>query len=84
MEFIKGLNRRLVGHYNCYGLRGNSADRWRFYNAAVVSAFKWLNRRGGKRKSFTWAAFGRAIEKLGIAKHRITESRCLQHELVFA
>jgi len=84
MEFIKGLNRRLVGHYNYYGLRGNSADLWRFYNAAVVAAFKWLNRRGGKRKSFTWAAFGRAIEKLGIAKPRITESRCLQYELVFA
>jgi RNA-directed DNA polymerase len=61
-----------------------SADLWRFYNTAVAYAFKWLNRRGGKRKSFTWAAFGRAIEKLGIAKPRITESRCLQHELVFA
>jgi len=84
MEFIKGLNRRLVGHYNYYGLRGNSADLWRFYRTAVVCAFKWLNRRGGKRKSFTWAAFGRAIEKLGIAKPRITESRCLQYELVFA
>jgi len=84
MEFIKGLERRLVGHYNDDGLRGNSADLWRFCNTAVADAFKWLNRRGGKRKSFTWAGFGRAIEKLGIAKHRITESRCLQHELVFA
>jgi group II intron reverse transcriptase/maturase len=83
-EFIEGLNRRLVGHYNYYGLRGNSADLGRFYNAAVVCAFKWLNRRGGKRKSFTWAAFARAIEKLGIAKPRITEQRCLQRELVFA
>jgi hypothetical protein len=45
-EFIQGLNRRLVGHYNDYGLRGNSADLWRFYNAGVASAFKWLNRRG--------------------------------------
>jgi hypothetical protein len=27
---------------------------------------------------------GRAIEKLGIAKPRITESRGLQYELVFA
>jgi hypothetical protein len=53
------------------------------FNAAF-NAFKWLNRRGGKRKSFTWAFFGRAIEKLGIAKPRITESRCLQYELVFA
>jgi len=70
--------------YNYYGLRGNSADLGCFYKTAVAYAFKWLNRRGGTRKSFTWAAFGRAIEKLGIAKPRITESCCLQHELVFA
>jgi RNA-directed DNA polymerase len=72
-DFIRGLNRRLVGHYNYYGLRGNSNDLWRFYQTAVKSAFKWLNRRGGKRKSFTWAVFNRAIQKLGIAKPRITE-----------
>ncbi len=83
-EFIQGLNRRLVGHYHDYGLRGNSADLWRFYQSAVAAAFNWLNRRGGKRKSFTWAAFGRIIEKLGIAKPRITESRCTQLERVFA
>ncbi|MBK5965706.1 hypothetical protein CCR95_16845 [Thiocystis minor] len=73
-EFIKGLNRRLVGHDNDYGLRGNSEDLWRFYETTVACALKWLNRRGGKRKSFTWAVFGRAIEKLGIAKPRITDT----------
>ena len=72
------------GDYNHYGLRGSSADLWRFYRAAGAYAFKWLNRRGGKRKSLTWAAIGRAIEKLGIAKPRITEQRCRQLELVFA
>ncbi|WP_332307764.1 group II intron maturase-specific domain-containing protein, partial [Imhoffiella purpurea] len=60
-EFIKGLNRRLVGHYNYYGLRGNSKDLWCFFQSAVKAAFKWLNRRGGKRKSFTWAVFNRAL-----------------------
>ena len=39
----------------------------------VDCAFKWLNRRGGKRKSFTWPVFTRAFAKLGIAKPRITE-----------
>ena len=51
---------------------------------ALLQDRRRLRVRGGKRKSFTWAAFGRAIEKLGIAKPRITESRCLQYELVFA
>ena len=72
-EFIEGLNRRLVGHYNYYGLRGNSRDLWRFFQEATECAFKWLNRRGGKRKSFTWPVFNRALRKLGVAKPRITE-----------
>lgn len=72
--FIRGLNRRLVGHYHYYGLRGNSHDLWRFYQTAVECAFKWLNRRGGKRKSFTWQAFNRALARLNIAKPRITET----------
>ena len=72
-EFIKGLNRRLLGHYNYYGLRGNSRGLWCFYRTAVGCAFKWLNRRGGKRKSFTWPVFDRALQKLGIARPRITE-----------
>lgn len=83
-EFIQGLNRRLIGHYNYYGLRGNASDLWRFHTAAVVAAFKWLNRRGGKRKSFTWAAFKRALKRLGVARPRIITPRSAQHELVFA
>lgn len=73
--FIAGLNRRLLGHYNYYGLRGNSRSLWRFYQWAIECAFKWLNRRGGKRRSFTWAAFTQALDKLGVARPRITEQR---------
>ncbi len=51
--FFKGLNARLRGHYNYYGVHGNSASLKRFFDWAVETAFKWLNRRGGKRKSFT-------------------------------
>ncbi len=73
--FIAGLNRRLRGHYNYYGLRGNSHWLYRFYKWAISCAFKWLNRRGGKRKSFTWKAFTRALKRLGVAVPRITEKR---------
>ena len=81
-EFIAGLNRRLLGHYNYYGLRGNSRSLWRFYQWALESSFKWLNRRGGKRRSFTWKAFAQALKRLGVARPRITE-RKHQH-VVFA
>jgi group II intron reverse transcriptase/maturase len=66
--FIEALNRRLRGHYNYYNIPGNLSSLSRFYNWAIKSAFKWLNRRGGKRKSFTWKAFSKAIDRLGIAK----------------
>ncbi len=72
-RFIEELNRRLQGHYTYYGLRGNSESLYRFYKWAKQCAFKWLNRRGGKRKSFTWEAFERALDRLGIALPKITE-----------
>jgi len=81
-QFIAGLNRRLRGHYNYYGLIGNSRALWRFYQWALECAFKWLNRRGGKRSSFNWAAFNRALELLQVAKPRIRPRRT-QHA-VFA
>jgi len=69
--FIEALNRRLRGHFNYYNVPGNLSSLWRFYKWAVECSFKWLNRRGGKRKSFTWKVFNRAIDRLGIAKPRM-------------
>jgi len=74
IKFITALNRRLRGHYNYYSVVGNSNSLWRFYSWAVECAFKWLNRRGGKRKSFTWKAFKIAIDRLGIAKPKLPVS----------
>ena len=71
IKFITALNRRLRGHYNYYSVVGNFRSLWKFYGWAVKCAFKWLNRRGGKRKSFTWKIFLKAIERLGIAKPKL-------------
>jgi group II intron reverse transcriptase/maturase len=71
VAFIKALNRKLQGHYNYYNVPGNLRSLWRFYHWAVECAFKWLNRRGGKRKSFSWQVFTRAIDRLGIAKPKM-------------
>ena len=54
-----------------YNIPGNLPSLWRFYHLAVECSFKWSNRRGGKRKSFTWKAFNKAIEQLGIAKPKM-------------
>jgi group II intron reverse transcriptase/maturase len=74
-QFIKELNRRLQGHYQYFGIRGNSESIFRFFQWAKECAFKWLNRRGGKKTSFTWEAFSRALERLGIARPSITEPK---------
>ena len=47
-EFFIGLNARLRGHDNYYGVRGNFLSLKVFYEVAIEAAFKWLNRRGGK------------------------------------
>ena len=77
-EFITALNRRLVGYYNYYGVKSNERSVKRFFDEAIESAFKWLNRRGGKRSSFNWSSFARALHKLGVAKPRVTQ-RQRQH-----
>jgi RNA-directed DNA polymerase len=72
-EFFRGLNSRPRGHYNYYGVRGNSESLHRFFKWAQACAFKWLNRRGGKRSSFTWARFNQGLDLVPIARPRITE-----------
>lgn len=77
-DFVTALNRRLVGHYNYYGVKSNERSVKRFFDEAIECAFKWLNRRGGKRNSFNWSSFVRALNKLGVAKPRVTQ-RQRQH-----
>jgi len=72
-EFFQRLNARLRGHYNYYGVRGNSRSLTRFFRWAMDCTFKWLNRRGGKQSSYTWEQFTRVLDRVKIARPRITE-----------
>lgn len=81
-QFLCELTRKLVGHYNYFGLRSNEKALHSFYGHAIGSAFKWLNRRGGKRSSFNWAQFKAALKKLHVPLPRTVE-RQRQH-VVFA
>ena len=71
-ELLATLRRKLQGHWNYYGVIGNSKRLWAFAHHAKRLVFKWLNRRS-QRKSFTWAAFARrvgALEDPGAAGDR--------------
>ena len=72
-EFFKDLNSRLRGHYQYYGVIGNSESLDYLFTKAKGCVFKWLNRRGGKRRSFTWPQFTQLLDRVRIAKPRITE-----------
>ncbi len=74
-EFFNRLNARLRGHYNYYGIRGNSLSLYCFFHWAMECTFKWLNRRGGKRRSYTWERFNEILGLVNIARPRITEVR---------
>jgi hypothetical protein len=74
-EFFRQLNVRLQGHYNYYGVRGNFPSLQRFFSGAIQSAYKWRNRRGGKRKSYTWEQYTQVLDRVRVARPRITEVR---------
>jgi group II intron reverse transcriptase/maturase len=67
------LNTRLRGHYNYSGLHGNVRSLHRYVERAIRCTFKWRNRRGGKRQSFTWEQFTQGRDRVQIARPRITE-----------
>jgi RNA-directed DNA polymerase len=80
-EFYRRLNSRLRGHDNDYGLQGTYRSLHRFFERAMRGAFNWRNRRGGKRQSFTWEQFTQGLDRIGIARPRITE---VKHRRVYA
>ena len=52
---------------------GNYHSLSRFFKWAMECALKWLNRRGGKRRSYTWEQFKQVLAAVNIVRPRITE-----------
>jgi len=74
-KFVIALNRKLVGHYNYFGLKSNEKALNSYYLFTIRCAFKWLNRRGGKKSSFNWARYIPVLKRLGVALPRIVEKQ---------
>lgn len=70
-ELIKGLNVRLRGHYNYYGLSHNFKKMNGFYHYVERTLFRTLNRRGGKKK-MNWACFSKLLMFNPLVKPQIT------------
>jgi RNA-directed DNA polymerase len=73
--FCSGLQARLRGHDRYYGVYGNAGALYRFCDWAMTCALKWLNRRGGQRRSCSWARCTQILDANHIERPRITEVR---------
>ena len=71
--FFSGLKARWRGHDHDDGVHGNANALPRFLDWAMTWAVKWLNRRGGKRRSFSWQRFTRLLDAVPIERPRLTD-----------
>jgi group II intron reverse transcriptase/maturase len=69
---MKTLAKKLLGHYNYYGIHYNSSSLWEHYRLVCGLVFKWLNRRS-QRRGYSWARFKLMLVRYAIPKPRITE-----------
>jgi len=66
------LARKLLGHYNYYGVIGNSRSLGKYQNLVQKIVQKWLNRRS-QRRSYTWKGFSEMWKSWGMPAPRIVE-----------
>jgi group II intron reverse transcriptase/maturase len=71
-ELMKTLKAKLRGHWNYYGVIGNSQSLNQYYYLASKLLYKWLNRRSQKR-SYTWRVLTRLLERYEVPRPRIVE-----------
>jgi len=69
-EWWPTLRAKLRGHYQYYGISGNSRAIERYHYVTKQLVFKWLNRRSQKA-SFTWKDFEAYLEHYSLPEPRI-------------
>lgn len=67
---LNKLTAKLRGHYNYYGVCGNSRRLESYYHEVVNLLFKWLNRRS-QRKSYNWTGFLEMLTYFNVPRPRI-------------
>ncbi len=70
IDIMATLNRKLIGHYNYYGVSGNFKDILNFYKYVKQSLYRILNRRHQKR-SMRYKDYEMIWNNFNIRKPRI-------------
>jgi len=73
-RLMKSLRAKLQGTWNYYGLMGNFRRLSLFYRETCRTLHKWLNRRS-QRRSTTWRAFNRMLQRYEVPPPRVVEQR---------
>lgn len=82
-QLVEALNARLRGHYNYYGVIGNSRSLRACFHQVGRLLKKWLGRRSQKSR-MTWEKFSALLKRFPLEGPRITESRYRQMVLAEA
>lgn len=69
-EFFEIVARKLIGHFNYYGITDNFHSIRKYRWIILRYIYKYLNRRS-QRKSFTWNEFEKLIQVMQVPKARI-------------
>ena len=69
---MRTLAKKLLGHWNYYGVHYNSDSLWEFYKHTCRVVFTWLNRRS-QRRGYSWARFNAMLARYQIPRPRIVE-----------
>jgi hypothetical protein len=72
-EWWETLRAKLRGHYQYYGVSGNSNSINAYYKHTMRMLHKWLNRRSQKQ-SMTWANFQRYMKCYPVPKPKIVHN----------
>ncbi len=72
-ELMKTLAAKLRGHWNYYGVIGNSQSLSQYEYQVRGLLYKWLNRRSQKR-SYTWRALYNLLERFEMPRPKIVEA----------
>ena len=81
-EWWKTLQAKLRGHFEYYGVSGNSPSIKKFYSLALKLVHKWLNRRSQK-KSMSWSKLYNYLTLYPLPQPRIKHNfYTLSHKVV--
>lgn len=72
-EQWEGLKKKLMGHYQYYGITGNWPALQKYYRGVIRRWRKWLDRRGA-RQQISWSRMTRLLNWLPLPRPRVVHS----------